>query len=93
MHSFLLLALALTPAEEKIARAVDARQATDVALLERIVNINSGSLNVAGVRQVADVLKPEFERLGFSVRLVQAADKRGPHLIAERKAPAASVCC
>jgi len=86
MHLFLLLALALTPAEERIAKAVDARQQTDEALLERIVNINSGSLNAAGVRQVADVLKPEFERLGFNVRLVDmSAAQRGPHLIAERR--------
>ena len=35
------------------------------ALLERIVNINSGTQNVEGLDAVRKVLIPEFEKLGF----------------------------
>ncbi len=81
-----MMLLALTPQEERVVRTIDASRDADIALLERLVNINSGTLNAAGVRQVADVLKPEFERLGFRVRFSMMDEvQRGPHLIAERK--------
>jgi glutamate carboxypeptidase len=55
-----------------------------IALLEEIVNINSGTMNFAGVRRVADVLRPRFEALGFKVRWEDgAAFGRAGHLIAE----------
>ncbi|HEY0671830.1 MAG TPA: M20/M25/M40 family metallo-hydrolase [Longimicrobiales bacterium] len=77
----------LAPVEQRIVRQVDAEARQAVELLARTVNINSGTLNRAGVRQVADVLKPEFEKLGFTVRYEALADslQRGGHLIAERK--------
>ncbi len=55
-------------------------------LLEQLVNINSGTLNPAGVRKVADVLRPEFEALGFTCRFIPMdAVQRAGHLVAERK--------
>jgi len=80
------LAAGLTGTEQKIVQAVDAGLADSNALLERLVNINSGTLNPAGVRQVADVLRPEFEALGFQVRWIPMdAVHRAGHLVAERK--------
>ena len=74
----------LTSTERSIARAVDAHNADAIALLQRIVNINSGTMNFAGVRRVADVLRPRFEALGFKVRWEDgAAFGRAGHLIAE----------
>lgn len=79
------LAGQLTPTEARIAQAVEARQAEAVALLESLVNINSGTLNVAGQRAVYDVLAPYFEALGFTVDYVQPAiADRGGHLVAHR---------
>lgn len=78
----------LTSTERSIARAVDAHNADAIALLQRIVNINSGTMNFAGVRQVADVLRPQFEALGFKTRWVDgAAFHRAGHLIAEHPGP------
>ncbi len=57
-----------------------------IDLLERIVNINSGSLNPEGVKQISDVLSPEFDALGFDTRwepLPESLNRAG-HLIAER---------
>ena len=77
----------LAVAERSATRAVDAHNAEALALLERLVNINSGTMNFAGVRAVADVLRPQLESLGFKVRWVDgAAFKRAGHLIAEHPA-------
>jgi glutamate carboxypeptidase len=79
---------ALTAAERAAVRAVDAHNAEALALLERIVNINSGTLNFAGVRQVGDVLRAQFDSLGFTTRWVDgAAFRRAGHLVAEHPGP------
>jgi glutamate carboxypeptidase len=44
---------ALSPAEQKMVSSVDADQERSVALLERLVNQNSGSMNIEGVTAVA----------------------------------------
>src|SRR5580692_244823 len=78
----------LSPLERSTAAAVDSHNAEALALLEKIVNINSGTMNLAGVRAVADVLRPQLESLGFKVRWVEGASfKRAGHLIAEHPAP------
>ncbi len=81
-----LTAQQLSDEERRIAAAVSANQQDAIALLEQIVNINSGTLNAAGVRRVHDVLAPRFEALGFAVRYVEnpAVANRGGHLVATR---------
>jgi glutamate carboxypeptidase len=75
----------LDKTERAIVAAVDTRNAEGLALLERLVNINSGTMNFAGVRQVGDVLRKELDALGFETRWVDgAAFGRAGHLIAER---------
>jgi glutamate carboxypeptidase len=74
-----------TETEVEIISAVDSRRAEGLALLERLVNINSGTMNFAGVRQVGDVLRKELDALGFQTRWVDGASfRRAGHLIAER---------
>jgi glutamate carboxypeptidase len=81
-----LAAQTLSATERRIVSAVDAGTPAATQLLERIVNINSGTQNFAGVRAVADALAPEFERLGFTVRWVDGTPfNRAGHLIAERR--------
>jgi glutamate carboxypeptidase len=78
----------LSPAERAAVRAVDAHNAEALALLQRMVNINSGTMNLAGVRAVGDVLRPQLVALGFKVRWVDgAAFKRAGHLVAEHPGP------
>ncbi|MEJ7758094.1 MAG: M20/M25/M40 family metallo-hydrolase [Gemmatimonadaceae bacterium] len=75
----------LSPIERAIAAAVDTRNAEGLALLERLVNINSGTMNFAGVREVGKVLSAQFEALGFTARWVDGAPfGRAGHLVAER---------
>ncbi|MFW6202109.1 MAG: hypothetical protein ACOC8B_06000, partial [Gemmatimonadota bacterium] len=77
----------LTPTERTIVEHIDAHRQDAVALLERVVNINSGTLNVEGQRRVAEVFAAELEPLGFEVRYEELPDSlnRGGHLIAERR--------
>jgi glutamate carboxypeptidase len=78
------LAKPLTAIEQSITVAVDSHNDDALALLERIVNINSGTMNFGGVREVADALRPEFEALGFTTRWVDGASfHRAGHLVAE----------
>lgn len=78
-------AQSLSKTEQRIVSGVDPDVPEGLALLERLVNINSGTMNFAGVRQVAEALRIELEALGFRVRWVNgAAFGRAGHLIAER---------
>jgi glutamate carboxypeptidase len=77
----------LAPAEQRIVRQVDAEARQAIELLAKNVDINSGTLNRAGVKRVAEQLIPEFTKLGFTTRYEAQPDdmQRGGHLIAERK--------
>lgn len=88
LTSALMLAIApaqaaLSPTEQKMGATVEAGYDPAIALLEKLVNQNSGSMNVAGVKAVADMLRPEFEALGFTV-IWKPMDqvKRAGHFIA-----------
>ena len=58
--------------------SVDAHNAEALALLEKVVNINSGTQNFAGVREVGDVFRAEFDALGFKTRWVDGAAFSAP---------------
>src|SRR5438094_6343094 len=78
----------LSTEERTIVRTVDAENARAIALLQRVVDINSGTMNFAGVRRVADVLRAELDSLGFTTRWVDgAAFHRAGHLVAEHAGP------
>ena len=77
---------ALSPAEKKMAAAVDASQDRDVALLQKLVDQNSGTRNFEGVRAVAAMMQAELEPLGFIVRWVPMPETgRAGHLLAEHR--------
>jgi glutamate carboxypeptidase len=82
----LLAAQSLTTAEADAIRAIDQEAPAAVQLLEKIVNINSGTYNPAGVIAVGKMLEPEFQAIGFTTRWVNMdAVNRAPHLIAKRE--------
>lgn len=73
----------LSPAEARMAKTVDAEQARALALLEKLVNQNSGSLNLEGVEKVGQMMRAELEPLGFKVEWKPMTDTgRAGHLIA-----------
>lgn len=79
---------ALSATERTLVRTVDAHNADALALLIELVNINSGTMNFVGVRQVADALRAQLDSLGFRTRWVDgAAFHRAGHLVAEHPGP------
>jgi glutamate carboxypeptidase len=79
----LLTAARLAPEERRMAETVDRESARTIALLERLVNRNSGTLNLEGVRAVGQMMREELEPLGFTVRWADmGATGRAGHLVA-----------
>ena len=74
---------ALSTDERAMTSFIDAHNAEGLALLERIVNINSGTQNFEGVRQVGVVMRAELDALGFKTEWIDgAAWNRAGHLVA-----------
>jgi glutamate carboxypeptidase len=94
---FLALILAISPIlsfaqqklsaeEKKLVERIEKNYQETVALLEEVVNINSGSLNLEGVREVGRVFEREFQKIGFQTEwvAVPAEVKRAGHFVATR---------
>lgn len=76
----------LSRAESAMAKTIAAEQERSIALLERLVNQNSGSLNLEGVEKVGAMMRAELEPLGFEVSWKPMRDTgRAGHLIATHK--------
>ncbi|WP_341712624.1 M20/M25/M40 family metallo-hydrolase [Erythrobacter sp.] len=75
----------LSVPEKVMVTAVESGFEHDVAFLEKIASVNSGTLNFEGVRQVAEMVAPEFEALGFTTEWIdQSAAGRAGHLFARK---------
>lgn len=73
----------LSPAETRAVAVVDAEHERSVALLQTLVDQNSGTMNLAGVAKVGAMVRSELEPLGFQVRWKPMPQtKRAGHLIA-----------
>lgn len=82
----------LTRQEQALRTAVESRRDEQVAYLERLVNIPSGSLNVTGVREVGRVIGATLDSMGFTSRWVDvpAGMQRAGHLVATHTGKAGS---
>lgn len=79
-------AFAQGSADQRIAATVAAETDRHVALLERLVNVNSGSLNLPGVARVGEMVRAELEPLGFTVDWIDMKETgRAGHLIATHR--------
>ena len=85
----------LSPTENTMVRSIDAYVDADLALLEQLVDINSGTMHPAGVEAAKDVVAPRFEALGFKVRWVPmlAQTARAGDLVAEHLCAAGEGQC
>ncbi len=76
----------LSAPEQRMIQIVDREQERSIALLERLVNQNSGSLNLPGVEAVGRMMRSELEPLGFEVRWVPMTEAgRAGHIVATHK--------
>jgi len=73
----------LSPAEQVMIRTVEVEQQRTTDMLQRWVDQNSGTMNLAGVQAVRRMVEPEFQQLGFKTEWIdmKAAGRAG-HLVA-----------
>ncbi len=77
-------AAALSAQERKIVAASEPETQRAISLLETMVNINSGTKNLAGVEQIGQIMKSELEPLGFTTHWQSmSAVGRAGNLVAE----------
>ena len=80
-------AAGLSATDRAVARFVDRGLPAARALLVRSVEINSGTMNLPGVRSVAALFAPEFTALGFDTTWIDgSAWGRAGHFVARRAA-------
>ena len=79
----------LTPVEQRMAGNIDANNPADLALLQQLVDTNSGTMHLAGVLAIKDILTPRLEKLGFRVKWVpmDTLTHRAGDLVAEHPCP------
>ncbi len=75
----------LSKNEKKVIEIIDKNNDDAINLLEKIVNINSGSLNLKGVKKVGEVLSTEYESIGFKSNWIPMPEEvnRAGHLFCE----------
>ncbi|MGZ5191426.1 MAG: M20/M25/M40 family metallo-hydrolase [Flavisolibacter sp.] len=80
-------AQSLTAEEKKIIANIRKHLSENLQLLEDLININSGTLNIAGVKKTGELLGKQFERIGFTTEWINLPDslKRAGHLVASVK--------
>ncbi|MCC2980414.1 M20/M25/M40 family metallo-hydrolase [Sphingomonas sp. IC4-52] len=82
----LLLGAAAGAPETRMKDVIAQEVPRHEALLEKLVRQNSGSLNIAGVKTVGDMMRAELEPLGFAVEWVDmTATGRAGHVVATHK--------
>ena len=74
----------LNDEEKAIIAYIDQNMPRAIALLKESVNINSGTLNIEGVKKVGALFAKEFEKAKFKTEWISMPDsiKRAGHLVA-----------
>ncbi|WP_421804346.1 M20/M25/M40 family metallo-hydrolase [Flagellimonas sp.] len=75
----------LSRTEKKIVSTIEKNNADAIDFLEQVVNINSGTLNAKGVKEVGMVFKDAFDNIGFETKWIEMPTEmnRAGHLFAE----------
>jgi glutamate carboxypeptidase len=83
----------LSPAEKAITAYIDANEQASNQMLEQLVNINSGTHNLEGVRAVGKIMMDQLGTLGFQIRWVNMDEvHRAGALVAEHPCPQPMAC-
>ena len=78
-----VLAEPLSSVEQQILARIDLDEPDAISLLEKVVNINSGTMNFIGVKKVGDIFSDEYRKLGFSTGWIDGTPfGRAGHLVA-----------
>lgn len=87
LFCFQVSAQRLSRTERKLVKTVEANNDKAIAFLERTVNINSGTLNAKGVKQLGEVFGSAFKTIGFETSWIDMPLEmnRAGHLFTETK--------
>ncbi len=87
VFSLSLSAQRLSRVEKKIVKSIETNNTEAISFLEEVVNINSGTLNLAGVKKVGAVFGTAFENIGLETTWITMPEEmnRSGHLFAETK--------
>ena len=74
----------LTKEEKKLMEYIDSNMPRAIELLKESVNVNSGTLNIEGVKKVGAIYRRELEKAGMQTEWINMPDslKRAGHLVA-----------
>lgn len=86
LASMPVFAQAFDADERRMIEWIDAHAEDAIALLEETVNLSSGSMNHAGVREVGDVMRRELEALGLDTEWIEMPEEmqRAGHLFGRK---------
>ena len=75
----------LSRTEKKIVDKVKAMEEVSINFLEKVVNINSGTMNLDGVRKVGAEFEIAFQEIGFNTKWIEMPKEmnRAGHLFAK----------
>jgi glutamate carboxypeptidase len=81
----------LDAAERRLVQRVERLLDAETAFLERVVNVDSGTFHLEGVRAVGRLFAAELNACGFATRWIAMPESmnRAGHLAAERDGPGA----
>lgn len=83
----------LSPEEKAMVSNIDANEQASNNLLQQLVDINSGTHNLEGVREVGKIMTTQLSDLGFNVKWIPMDSvQRAGVLVAEHPCPQAGKC-
>jgi glutamate carboxypeptidase len=83
----------LSPEEKAMVSNIDANEQASNNLLQQLVDINSGTHNREGVREVGKIMTAQLSDLGFNVKWIPMDSvQRAGVLVAEHPCPQAGKC-
>ena len=75
----------LSKDEKRIIKSIESNHESAIQFLETVVNMNSGTMNHSGVKEVGMVFKEQFDGIGFNAHWIDMPEEinRAGHLFAE----------
>ncbi|NER15203.1 M20/M25/M40 family metallo-hydrolase [Leptobacterium flavescens] len=85
--TFTLSAQKLSGKEKRILKTIEKNNDEAISFLQEVINLNSGTNNLKGVKEVGMVFKDAYDNIGFETKWIDMPEemKRAGHLFAETK--------
>ena len=86
LNSAIIFSQKISTAELKVIQTIETNNEEAISFLEKIVNINSGTMNHKGVKQIGMVFRDAFDEIDFQTNWIDLSEvNRSGHLFVETK--------